>query len=107
MSEFKKIQKLFHKFDSVNYPGNNTERMALGVAEEAGELCHHVLKRAQELGKKKKHNEEIKDALADITVFSMQIASFEGFDWEDNFLKVAKKVLKRNRKERQEYYNKK
>lgn len=104
MLKLKEYQEKFNEFDKILYPGNDTMKMTLGVAEEVGELCHHVLKRAQGLGDPKEHLEEIKDALADIAVFSMQIASFEGIDWEENFYKIADEVLKRTREKVEEKY---
>jgi NTP pyrophosphatase (non-canonical NTP hydrolase) len=104
MSKLQEIQKQFHEFDQKTYPGNNSMLMALGVAEEAGELCHHILKRAQGLGVKADHDDGIKDAIADITVFCMQLCSFEGFDWEDNFVKVSETVLQRVRSKIEQRY---
>jgi len=105
MGKISELQKKLNQLDKEFFPHNTTELMALGVAEEAGELSHAVLKRAQGLGDKQKRCEQIKDAIADIMVFCAQIASFEGFDLEENFISVCETdILKRTRKSREEHY---
>lgn len=69
------LQKEIDEYDRANYPKNNSVRMTLGVIEENGELIEAI---------EKNNIEEIKNANADIIVFSMQLASFENIDWEDN-----------------------
>jgi NTP pyrophosphatase (non-canonical NTP hydrolase) len=70
------LQKELDQFDRTHYPGNNTIRMTLGIVEECGELWEAI---------QDTNVNEIKNALADIIVFSMQLASFEGIDWVGNF----------------------
>lgn len=66
-----------------------------------------MLKRAQGLGDKAEHDKEIKDASADILVFLMQLATFEGFDLFENLVRVSDEdVLKRTRKSREARYKK-
>jgi len=69
------LQKELNEYDRTNYPKNNSVRMTLGVVEECGELAEAI---------EKNDLNEIKNATADISVFAMQLASFENIDWEEN-----------------------
>ena len=69
------LQKELNEYDRTNYPKNNSVRMTLGIVEENGELAEAI---------EKNDLAEIKNAVADICVFSMQLASFENIDWEEN-----------------------
>lgn len=56
---------------------------ALGVAEEAGELAHAILKMEQGIrGSEAQHVNEAIDAVGDIIIYLSGIASSLGFDLE-------------------------
>lgn len=56
---------------------------ALGVAEETGELCHHVLKMEQGIrGTAAEHLDGIADAVGDICIYLSGLCSALGLDFE-------------------------
>lgn len=73
-------------------------QMALGVAEEAGELVHHVLKGSQGIreGINGFDKVEIADAVSDGLIFGMQALSLLEVDAEREIETVTNKVLKRD-----------
>lgn len=75
LTKLQLLQKEVNEYDRANYPKNNSVRMTLGIIEENGELAEAI---------EKNDIKEIKNAVADIMVFSMQLASFENVDWENN-----------------------
>lgn len=75
------LQKELDEYDRTNYPKNNSVRMTLGIIEENGELAEAI---------EKNDLNEIKNAVVDISVFSMQLASFENIDWEENLDEFTK-----------------
>jgi NTP pyrophosphatase (non-canonical NTP hydrolase) len=51
------------------------------MVEEMGELAHHMLKSRQGIrGEGVDHDAEIRDACADLVIFTLGIASHKGFD---------------------------
>jgi len=72
----------------------------LGIVEEAGELCHGYLKRAQDIrGTREKHDAEIRDAIGDIVVYLADFCNKENIDFEGVVLDVWSEVKKRDWKE--------
>ena len=47
VAEMPKLQVRLCRWQSRNFGPQRVDRIALGVSEEAGELCHAVLKHAQ------------------------------------------------------------
>ena len=95
---FSLMQKELSDWQTRNFGGATTEDMALGMAEEVGELCHMILKRKQKIregadGSNLK--DEIADAVADTFVFGVQVLTCEGLDAEVAITQVFEKVLKR------------
>lgn len=74
------LQERRNKWVAHNFPGKDTLiTSTLGVVEEVGELAHHILKRDQGI-RKEDHEAEIKDAVGDIIIYLMGVATHEGFD---------------------------
>lgn len=75
-----------------------TFKMALGMSEEVGELCHWVLKRNQQIREAngKDCKAEIGDAFADTVIFGIQLMTAEGLDAEEIITDTINKVLKRD-----------
>ena len=73
-------------------------QMALGVAEEAGEMVHHVLKGSQGIreGINGFDKVEIADAVSDGLIFGMQALSLLEVYAEKEIEKVTSKVLERD-----------
>lgn len=68
----------------------------LGIGEEAGELMHHFLKRAQGIRKGEDHDAGIKDALADIFIYMLDFCNRENIDLQKVILDVIRDVHERN-----------
>ena len=73
-------------------------RFTLGMSEEVGEVCHHVLKGTQGIrgGVKGINKEEVADGVADILIYGLQLLSELGMDAEAEISAVITKVLKRD-----------
>jgi len=73
-------------------------KCALGMSEEVGEVCHHVLKGVQKIrfgigGIDKK---QVADGIADTLIFGLQILSKLDLDAEKEIAEVIEKVLQRD-----------
>ena len=92
-------QELF-KWQDLNFgtPDDTPLKCALGMAEETGEVCHHVLKGMQGIrgGVNGINKEEIADGVADVLIYGIQLLSFLGLDAEVEISAVIKKVLQRD-----------
>lgn len=73
-------------------------KCALGMAEEVGEVCHHVLKGTQRIrgGMNGLNKEEIADGVADTLIYGRQLLSVIGVDAEQEIAAVIDKVLQRD-----------
>ncbi len=73
-------------------------QLALGVAEEAGELCHAVLKHVQKirgLTDEKAYRLAAADALADVVIYAMQFATALRLDLATLVIATAEHVMSR------------
>jgi len=87
------------KWQVDNFGPANSKDMALGMAEEVGELCHYILKRDQRIREGSNGEDckaQIGDAFADAVIFGIQLMTCEGIDAEKVLLQTIDKVLKRN-----------
>lgn len=92
-------QRELNEWQDKNFGIANVERLALGMAEEVGELCHFVLKRSQgirEAANGSPVKDKIADAFADAVIFGIQIMSAEGINAEEALKEVTSKVLNRD-----------
>jgi len=70
------LQVCLYDWQNYNFGKQDNERVLLGICEEAGELCHAQLKGEQDIrGDKKKHDEEMIDAIGDMMIYSMNYLS--------------------------------
>lgn len=93
------VQEASQEWREANFPPDHrtTEMQALGIAEEAGELCHAVLKRVQGIrGTPEEHLATIADALGDLFIYSCGVASNEGLDLHDIYRKTWDAVARRD-----------
>lgn len=94
------VQEESHEWRQKNFPDTSSEmHMALGVAEEAGELCHAVLKHSQGIrgmDDEIKLNMMIADAAGDIVIFLCGLMSARGLDLETAVWEAWQEVKKRN-----------
>ena len=92
-------QKELAEWQERNFRKVTSEKLALGMAEEVGELCHFMLKRMQKIREATDENqvrEEIADAFGDTVIFGIQLMENEGFDAEKVIEKTIESVLKRD-----------
>lgn len=69
----------------------------LGVAEEAGELCHAALKMDQGIrGTEAEHRDAMRDALGDLIIYMADVCNMYGFRLSDCIEETWEKVEKRN-----------
>lgn len=81
------------------YPETATiELQALGVAEEAGELCHAVLKYKQGIRgyDLRKTQDEVADAIGDIFIYACGVADTLGINVVDSIVMAWHHVRERN-----------
>lgn len=85
MNYIKKISEEHKIWTSKNFPDAELIDYILGIIEEVGELSHHVLKRKQNIRNNENHEEEIKDAVADICIFIIGYCNKSFIDVNDVF----------------------
>jgi NTP pyrophosphatase (non-canonical NTP hydrolase) len=99
------LQQESQKWREANFPPEhrNGPMQALGVAEEAGELAHGVLKLEQGIrGDRKEHLAEIRDACGDLVIYLSGIAASYGFNLHAAVYEAWLQVSLRNWQENRE-----
>jgi NTP pyrophosphatase (non-canonical NTP hydrolase) len=101
VTTLREVQQARDAWEADNFPNMDAMRALLGVTEEVGEMAHAMLKRDQGIrGTHEEHTEAVKDAAADIVIYLMSVARFEGFDLEQQVIDTWNKVVsKRNWKD--------
>ena len=92
-------QKDLAEWQERNFGKVSSEYLALGVAEETGELCHAILKRSQKIregANGEKLKDEIGDAFADIIIYGINLMESEGIDAEEVLRMTIQKVMERD-----------
>lgn len=93
-------QKELDEWQARNFGRHDDDllKCALGMAEEVGEVCHHVLKGTQKIrsGLNGINKVEIADGVADTLIYGLQILSLLGLDAEEEISVVIEKVLQRD-----------
>ena len=91
-------QKELAEWQEKNFGKVCSERLALGMAEEVGELCHYLLKRKQ--GIREATNSDVKaeiaDAFADVVIFGINLMEVEEINAEHVLEKTIDSVLNRD-----------
>ncbi len=93
------LQVRLARWQQSNFGGSKDWQLALGAAEEVGELCHALLKRSQRIRGMEDpavYKEAVGDAIADVTVFLIQLASSHRLDFFTLLVETANKVMERN-----------
>lgn len=93
------LQVRLARWQSRNFGVPENTEICLGIAEEAGELCHAILKAKQKIRGYEDPEflrAEAADAMADCTVYMMQLATALRMDFGTFFFAVAEEVLKRD-----------
>jgi NTP pyrophosphatase (non-canonical NTP hydrolase) len=97
MSDTTLDQAAVHEWSVRNFGEIPQTLVTLGLAEEVGELCRAVLKRAQGIrGTREEWNEEIRKELGDCVIKLLDIAAYEGFDLVEVAAARWESVSKRN-----------
>jgi len=93
-----KLQRRLAGWQRVNFGRPALWQLLLGVGEECGELYHAALKASQNIRgmDAERCKEAIADALADIAIYSMQVATAVGIDYEATVASVAEQVMRRD-----------
>ena len=93
-------QKELNKWQKKNFGEHEDDALkcALGMAEEVGEVCHHVLKGTQKIrgGLDGINKEEVADGVADTLIYGLQLLSVIGVDAEKEIYAVISKILERD-----------
>lgn len=107
MMDLRSIQKDLWNWQNKNFgePANDFHKdMALGMSEEVGELCHHILKGSQKIreGVNGPDLEEVADAFGDTFIYGLQLLSYFDLDAETVIRIVVKQILDRDWKKNAE-----
>ena len=93
-------QKELDDWQSRNFGRHDDDALkcALGMAEEVGEVCHHVLKGTQRIrgGMNGLNKAEIADGVADTLIYGLQLLTVLGIDAEEEIALVIEKVRRRD-----------
>lgn len=93
-------QKELHEWQKRNFGTHSDDALkcAVGMSEEVGEVCHHVLKGTQRIrgGFDGIDKEEVADGVADTLIYGLQLLSTLGIDAEVEIASVIEKILDRN-----------
>jgi NTP pyrophosphatase (non-canonical NTP hydrolase) len=77
---FEDLQEQAGRYIRRTWPGEGTTEQALGLAEEAGEVCRAVLKRIHGTrGTTEQWTAEIRKEAGDVVLVLLGLASYEGF----------------------------
>lgn len=93
-------QKELDEWQARNFGRHEDDALkcALGMAEEVGEVCHHVLKGTQKIrgGVNGINKAEVADGVADVLIYGIQLLSILGLDAEEEISAVIDEVLSRD-----------
>jgi NTP pyrophosphatase (non-canonical NTP hydrolase) len=99
-------QKQLDEWQARNFGRHDDDALkcALGMSEEVGEVCHHVLKGTQRIrgGTNGLNKAEVADGVADVLIYGIQLLSIIGVDAEKEIASVIDKVLERDWKKNPE-----
>lgn len=98
MIDLKQNELAVWQLENFGISDNTALHCALGMAEEVGEICHHILKGTQKIrgGINGVNKVEVADGVADTFIYGMQLLSCYGIDAEKEIAAVIAKVLQRN-----------
>ena len=96
MKTLTEIQEEHSIWAAKNFPSTQLWQPTLGVAEEAGELCHAVLKLSQGIRTNEDHEEALKDSIGDITTYLLHICSLLGYNFKEIINDTWETVSKRD-----------
>lgn len=75
-STIRDLQRELYAWETYNFGVQEIYPKILGICEEAGELCHSVLKMGQKIrGDRGKHMADLRDAIGDVAIYALNAAS--------------------------------
>lgn len=96
MIDLKYYQHCHDQWARKNFGPSVGYRNLLGAMEELGELAHAHLKSEQGIRNNENHEENKKDAVADVIIYLCDYCNSQGFDLEDILRETWNKVLQRD-----------
>lgn len=93
------LQVQLARWQNENFTATTNEHLALGIAEEAGELCHAILKHVQKIrgmADRDAYRAAALDAVADISIYCMNLCTGLRADYGTLIEETAQNVMKRN-----------
>lgn len=92
----KRIQDEQRPWVKHNFGDRPSWMPLLGLQEEIGELAHHFLKREQGIRIEEDHDAGIRDSVADIVIFLLDLCSAEGICLEQELVTTWEQVKRRD-----------
>ena len=98
LTGLRQLQREIDSWVLCNWPDTRIEHQALTLAEECGELCHHVVKQAQgRCGDPGEHEAGLRDAVGDIVISLLAVCAMAGLvDPEEAIRETWAKVRNRD-----------
>ena len=100
MSKIDLMQAELYEWQKRNFGehDDNALKCALGMAEEVGEVCHHVLKGTQKIrgGVNGINKKEVADGVGDVLIYGLQLLSTLDVDAAHEIELVIHNVLARD-----------
>jgi NTP pyrophosphatase (non-canonical NTP hydrolase) len=91
-----KLQAEIRDWREYNFPDTTCLQQYMGMVEELGELSHAMLKEAQGIRNIDDADAEIKDAIGDLTIFMINFADMNGWDFEKILAQTWEQVAGRD-----------
>lgn len=91
-------QQELKQWELRNFGKQELYRRVLGMTEEVGEICHHVLKGEQKIrgGVDGINKKEVADRVADVFIYGINLLTELGIDAESVVSRTINDVLKRD-----------
>ena len=92
----KRIQSELEVWQKHNFPNREAWQPILGLQEELGELSHAFLKRHEGIRAGEQWEADIRDAVADILIFLLDVCNAEGIDLDEQVSRTWSHVQTRD-----------
>jgi len=93
------LQARLAQWQFKNFGSSSDEQLGLGIAEEAGEICHAILKRSQRIrgmADEDAYRELAGDGVADVVIYAMQLCTRLRLDFATVVAETAEIVMARD-----------
>ena len=92
----KEMQSEQNEWARKNFGDSESWQPLLGALEELGELAHAHLKESQGIRKNENHENNAKDAVADVVIYLMDYCNLRGWCFESLLFETWDSVKKRD-----------